>query len=105
MTVAAPAVTAALPGGGYDPLNWPGEALGAAGSAAGSVASSAASSVWGDVEPFLAEAMLVVFGLGLMALGAFKIASPSSSIKDALAGIGKTAATAATEAPEAAAAA
>lgn len=70
-----------LPGGGFDPLNWTQDAFGAATGEAQSVASSAASSVasgiWGSVEPFLATALFVIFGLGLMGLGAYMIAKPA----------------------------
>ena len=71
-----------FPGGVADPLNAPQEIAGAAGGVVGGAISSgvgaAASGVWAAVEPFLATALFVVFGLGLMALGAYKIASPAA---------------------------
>jgi hypothetical protein len=70
-----------FPGGPYDPLNAPGvlsgEAGGILGGAATSATSGIVSSLWSSIEPFLATALFVVFGLGLMGLGAYKIASPS----------------------------
>lgn len=79
-----------LPGGGFDPANWPQDIVGGATSAAGSVASSAAGAVWSSVEPFLARALFVVFGLGLMGLGIYKIASPSQSARDGLDQLGRS---------------
>jgi len=78
-----------LPGGGFDPLNWPQDVVGGASSAAESAASSAAGAVWGEVEPFLAKAMLVIAGLALMGLGLFKVVSPSHSAKDGLESLGR----------------
>ncbi len=101
-----------LPGGGLDPLNWPNDVFGGASSAASSVTNAATSAVtegisaavgdvWSEVEPFLVTAIFVVFGLGMMALGAYKAVSPSGSVKDALSGLGQTIARTAQEAPEA----
>lgn len=79
-----------LPGGGFDPLNWPQEAIGAGTNAAGSIASSAAGAVWSSVEPFLAKALFVVAGLALMGLGVYKIVTPSHSARDGLDQLGKS---------------
>lgn len=78
-----------LPGGGFDPLNWPQEAVGGVTGAAENAADSAASSVWNSIEPFLAKALFVVAGLALMGLGIYKTVSPSHSAKDGLDQLGK----------------
>lgn len=78
----SPAQTAAgqLPGGPLDPLNYPGDVAGAASSAVSGAVSSGASAVWSSVEPFLARAIFVLFGLALMGLGAYKVVSPGRGL-------------------------
>jgi hypothetical protein len=93
-----------LPGGGFDPVNWPQDVTGKATapieSAVTGAASAAASGIWGSVEPFLATALFVIFGLGLMGLGAFMIAKPS--VKAATANVSQAAAPIAQAATDAA---
>lgn len=57
-----------FPGGGWDPLNWPGEVAGAAGNAVG----SAAGGILKVVLPFLTKAAFLVGGLGLVVVGLYR---------------------------------
>lgn len=62
-----------FPGGSWDPLNWPGEIAGAAGSAAG----AAAGGVLKVVLPFLTKAAFVLGGLGLVIVGMYRASAPA----------------------------
>lgn len=75
-TSATGAQVIAFPGGGWDPLNWPGALAGSIGGAVGGAASSAAGAVWGEVQPFMVTSLFVVGGLALVVVGLSITASP-----------------------------
>jgi hypothetical protein len=68
-----------FPGGPYDPLNWPGDILGAAGKAA----SAGAKSLLDPIGHMLLELVFVAMGAGLVIVGGFITAGKKPS--DALA--------------------
>lgn len=79
-----------IPGSTTAPLNVVGdEGASEAKSAAGSAASGVAGTVWKEVEPFLATAIFVIAGLGMMGLGLYK-AVTGNTAKQGVVTVGKS---------------
>ena len=59
-----------LPGGNWNPLNWPGSIL-------GNTAASTSQALWAQIQPFLLTGLFVSAGLGLVVIGTGITAWPS----------------------------
>jgi hypothetical protein len=78
-----------FPGGGLDPLNWPGaiagSILGGAAGVAGGAAAGVAQGLWSQIQPFAITSLFALGGIALVVIGLQVAAKPATdaATKDA----------------------